>query len=294
MSKLLILKGLPASGKSTFAKALVYGLITQDTEEYLKMGNWKRVNKDDLRSMIDNGKWNSINEKQIKKIETEIVIGFLHEGFNVVIDDTNFSYESFWTNLASRNQLMGVESEIKLFDVSVQECIERDSKRGDKSVGAKVIMGMYNKYLKPKLVEHNELLPNCYIFDIDGTLALMDGRSPYDYTKVSADKPNRDIVALFKNLAMLPNTSMIIVSGREESCQQATKDWLFSHDIMYKDLFMRSAGDHRDDRIVKGEIYDKYIKGKYNVLAVFDDRDRVVGFWRSVGLTCLQVYYGNF
>ena len=50
MSKLLILKGLPASGKSTYAKELV-------------SKGWKRVNKDDLRSMIDGGKWSKKNEE---------------------------------------------------------------------------------------------------------------------------------------------------------------------------------------------------------------------------------------
>lgn len=45
---------------------------------------------------------------------------------------------------------------------------------------------------------------------------------------------------------------------------------------------------------MKKEIYEKYIKGKYNVMGVFDDRDRVVEMWRSIGLTCFQVDYGKF
>ena len=38
----------------------------------------------------------------------------------------------------------------------------------------------------------------------------------------------------------------------------------------------------------------KKVKDKFNILAVFDDRDRVVDMWRSLGLTCLQVAYGKF
>ena len=45
---------------------------------------------------------------------------------------------------------------------------------------------------------------------------------------------------------------------------------------------------------MKEEIYDQYIKDKYNVAAVFDDRDRVVKMWRDKGLLCCQVYYGDF
>ena len=57
---------------------------------------------------------------------------------------------------------------------------------------------------------------------------------------------------------------------------------------------MRSTEDNRKDAVVKREIYDNWIKDKYNVLAVFDDRNQCVDMWRGLGLTCLQVDYGNF
>ena len=60
------------------------------------------------------------------------------------------------------------------------------------------------------------------------------------------------------------------------------------------DLIMRSKGDHRSDTEIKKEIYDKYIKDKYNVMCVFEDRDKVVKMWRDEGLLCNQVYYGDF
>ena len=51
--KVIVLRGLIASGKSTYAKQLVE-----------KLG-WKRVNKDDLRAMVDNSIWSDKNEKEI-------------------------------------------------------------------------------------------------------------------------------------------------------------------------------------------------------------------------------------
>lgn len=285
MSKLIVLKGLPASGKSTYAKELV-------------AQGYKRVNKDELRLLIDDGKWSRENEKAIKNLETLMVNNLLANGFNVVVDDTNFAYEEHW-KYCSEN-FGGGDFEVKFFDVPLMECIERDSKRGEKSVGSKVIHRMYEQYLKPKLVEYNPHLPDCYIFDIDGTLAKMDGRSPYDYTKVWTDKANRDIANMFRLLHLvktasgLTNNKMFALSGREDSCMEQTKLWANHNDIRWDKLFMRKTGDNRDDAIIKKEIYEAEIKGKYNVLMVFDDRNRVVDMWRSLGITCCQVDYGFF
>lgn len=273
------MKGLPASGKSTEAKRLV------------KEEGYKRVNKDDLRLMIDDSKWSKQNEERIKSIEEIIVNYYLSCGYSVIVDDTNFAYIDYWKEVAEKNK---VEFEVKFFDVPLMECIDRDSKRGDKSVGSKVIMRMYEQYLKPKAPEYNPALPNCYIFDIDGTLAKMNGRSPYDYTKVHTDIPNQNIIMIAKKLEQMGN-KIIIVSGRTDDCFSETRKWLIAKTgIVFEDLKMRKSGDSRNDAIIKREIYENEIKDKYNVLAVFDDRDRVVAMWRSLGLTCLQVDYGNF
>ena len=277
MSKLTMLKGLPASGKSTYAKELV------------KKG-WKRVNKDDLRLMIDDGKWSKQNEERVRDIECMMVKYFLDAGFNVVVDSTNFAYERFWFSVA---QMHKADFEVKFFDTPVMECIERDSKRGEKSVGAKVIMGMYDRYLKPSAPEWSNDKQNAYIFDIDGTLAKMNGRSPYDYTKVSTDVPNHNITMIARTLAA-SGLPIIVVSGREASCREETEKWLKENSIPYSALFMREAEDKRNDAIVKREIYDNHLKDTYNILAVFDDRNRVVDMWRSLGLTTLQVDYGFF
>lgn len=276
MAKLLVLKGLPASGKSTYAKELV-------------AKGWKRVNKDDLRAMIDDSKWSKDNEKGVLESERDLAHIYLNRGFNVVVDDTNFSQEFSWREFAANH---GSEFEVKCFDTPVMECIERDAKRGEKSVGAKVIMGMYNQYLKPKSVAYRGDLRNCYIFDIDGTLALMNGRSPYDYTKVHTDVENSDISNLCRVLAK--NSEIVIVSGRTDDCKEQTMQWLAQHSIPYNEIHMRKTGDSRNDAIIKKEIYYTSLKDRFNILAVFDDRNRVVEMWRSLGLTCLQVAYGNF
>jgi hypothetical protein len=153
---------------------------------------------------------------------------------------------------------------------------------------------MYNTFLKPqpKVVEYNPSLPDCYIFDIDGTLAEMHDRKPYEWAKVGQDKLNihtRDILTVLSQMK-----DIIIFSGRDSVCRAETEKWLYDNKISYNLLGMRAQGDLRSDSIVKEELYNEHIKDKYNVLVVFDDRDSVVKLWRELGINCYQVNYGDF
>lgn len=284
--KVLILKGLPASGKSTFAKDLVDK----------KPGVYKRINKDDLRAMLDNGRWNKENEEFIIKVRNELIDLSLHEGVSPIIDDTNFSkkHEVVIREIASRHK---AEVEVKYFDVPLLECIVRDKKR-DKPVGEKVIREMYERYLADK-AEHESLvynpeLPDCVICDIDGTLAKMVNRGPFEWTRVGEDELVEPIAMLLKQIQKQNKIRTIIFSGRSDVCYDDTVKWLNDHEVWYDDVFMRKLEDNRKDNIVKQEMYEAHIKGKYNVLWVIDDRNQVVQMWRSLGLTCLQVADGNF
>jgi predicted kinase len=286
LNKLRILKGLPGSGKTKLAMELVEK-------------GWKRVNKDDLRAMIDGGKWSRENEQRIQEIEEQIVRDYIFDGYDVVVDSTNFAHEKRWEKVAQELGAVrpnGVQYEVEFLDVPLMVCIERDSKRGDKSVGSKVIYGMYEKYLKPKPVPWNPALKDCFIFDIDGTLAESDGRSPYDYSKVSTDKVNPYVAGIFRILKKSggDDDTIIVMSGRNSICRKDTEKWLADNDLKPNFLYMRAEGDDRKDSIVKKELYEQHVKGKYNVLGVFDDRNQVVDLWRSLGLPCHQVNYGFF
>ena len=57
---------------------------------------------------------------------------------------------------------------------------------------------------------------------------------------------------------------------------------------------MRRTKDFRKDAIVKTELFDAHIRGRYEVLFVLDDRNQVVEMWRVMGLPCLQVAAGDF
>lgn len=273
------MKGLPGCGKTTEALRLV------------KEEGYKRVNKDDLRAMIDGSKWSKENEKNIIEARDLLVIHYLDLGYNVVVDDTNFAPEHA-EQLAEIADNCDADFEERFIDTPVYECIERDAKRGDKAVGSKVILGMYFKYLQ-KSVEYIQGKKTAFIFDIDGTLAHMTGRSPYDYTKVDTDAVDYNISMI---LRIIRGTGfpIIIMSGRKSDCKEETIKWLEDNSIPFDYLLMRGVGDDRKDAVVKKELYLKYIEPDYNVIAVFDDRNQVVDMWRSLGLTVCQVGYGGF
>lgn len=139
-------------------------------------------------------------------------------------------------------------------------------------------------------------LPKVVICDIDGTLALLGDRNKYDPTTGldTLNDPIANILQVYDNQSVFP-VELILVTGREEKYKEFTENWLHQNGITnYKKLFMRKKGDFRKDFVVKKEIYEKYIKGKFEVLFVLEDRDQVVQMWRDEGLTCLQVAYGNF
>lgn len=267
--------GLPASGKTTYAKQLV------DEQGY------KRINKDDLRAMIDNGKWSIENEEEILNIQTKFIGIWLDLGHNVVVDDTNFSDKHLkrFKGIAEKHN---IEMEIKFIDTPLWECIERDSKR-EHPVGKKVILNMYNKYLRSSVecveFEDNKELPTCIICDVDGTLAYSPDRSVYDYTKVDKDIPNKKLIQLLRKIEV----PIIIVSGRNDDCRVETGTWLYKNGVNYETLLMRKTGDKRRDTEVKEELYNEFIKNKYNVLAVFDDRPSVVRMWKRLNLMVCDV-----
>lgn len=130
--------------------------------------------------------------------------------------------------------------------------------------------------------------------DIDGTVALMASRSPFDETRVHEDRPNLPVIAVLRAMHA-GGHRIVFLSGRTAGCRQATHDWLCEHvGVPFDGLHMRAEGDMRKDSVVKRELFDAHVREHYDVRVVLDDRDQVVELWRSMGLTCLQVADGNF
>ena len=136
--KIIMTKGLPASGKTTWAK------------QYLKDNpKTKRVNKDELRAMLDDEIWSQENEDFVLKIRNLIIKQAIMEGYDILVDDTNLApkHEKVLRFIAKDR---GADFEVKDFtDVEPITCIERDMER-EHPVGEEVIWRMFGTFMKAK------------------------------------------------------------------------------------------------------------------------------------------------
>lgn len=300
-NKIIALQGVPSSGKSTYAREFVKG-----------KKDWVIVNRDSIRDGRGDY-WIPEQEQYISKIEEFQIEEALRNGLNVIIDATNLNPKTIkkWEDLAQKHN---VALEFKEFKISYKEAIERDSKR-ERSVGKKVIRDFFMKYYPEEIAgfkDEREIYyvederPTAIICDLDGTVALRTDRSPFDYSKIPTDIFDPRMKRLLKTYIDM-GIMILFVTGREDidNCKELTTKWLednFCEQYTQKmsgkspkwELIMRKNGDHRSDDVTKKELYNNSIKDYWNILCVFEDRDRVVKMWREEGLLCNQVYYGDF
>lgn len=298
MTRLIATRGLPASGKTTFARGLQPQAV--------------RVNRDDLRLMLHSARLHtSWAERQVTVAQRAQVEALLRAGVSVCVDDTNLRSRVLreWAELAAR---FGAAFEVHDFtDVPLAECLRRDAERPEPDrVGAEVIERMHERFLAGRTLPlpvpqvspgapatvytPPGQAPEIVLVDIDGTVALTHDRSPYDMRRVGRDLPNGAVISAVRAMHAA-GYGVVFCSGRDDSARAATEVWLRAHvGVPYLALHMRAVGDSRKDAVVKREIFDREIRDRYRVVGVFDDRMQVVRMWRALGLTVFQVAEGDF
>jgi predicted kinase len=300
MRKILILQGIPASGKSTWSKQFL-----KDNPRYL------RVNRDGIRRTLIGDTYDVRVEKIVTQLQESMMETILGQGKNVLLDNTSVkeSYINEILNLARR--IGNVDVATKIFDTPFEECCRRNDLRvGVEKVPQGVMVAMYKNFQNIPKVERTwnfgkerkepilnvNNLPCAIMCDIDGTIALNYTRSPFEWGRVGEDSVNEPIVEILREYRSSERTEykIILMSGRDSVCRGETIAWLERFRIPFDELHMRAEKDMRGDDIVKRELYEANVKGKYHVDFVLDDRNRVVRVWRDLGLTCLQVAEGNF
>lgn len=307
MIKVIMGRGLPASGKTTALCAL--------RDDMLAAGEpVVRVNRDGLRRLYHGRPfYTDETERHVTVGQRAQALALLRAGISVIDDSTNLPSSAVrgWQEIASQT---GAELVIRdeFLEVSVDECVRRDKLReGYDQVGEEFIRKQHARYLrqakggrlpipKPPAALVLEpyvpppVAPSAVLVDLDGTMCLHNGRDPYDETRVREDLPNVPVLTAVAAMAQAGHR-VVFMSGRSEKCRRDSETWLAEHyPFPYEGLCMRAAGDSRQDAIVKRELFDRFVRHHYRVVAVFDDRAQVVDMWRALGLTVFQVAPGDF
>lgn len=300
MSQIILNRGIPGSGKTT------------DSMNYLTAGAagfTVRLSRDDdrLSKFGFEGVGNSAQEQLITDGHLAQAKIALDKGWDVLVDATHLNDRAIqpWRKLAANRRVP-----LTFWDHHVRPdvAILRDAER-ERTVGAEVIMRLAkrgkvdmstgalppaNDFTPPEgpdltPVVWDDLLPTAWLVDTDGTVADHRGvRNPYDTNLYHLDKPHQDVINLVTDLSEIHH--IIGVSGRSEDHRQVTLDWWRSNvRITPDEFYMRPSKDQRPDDVIKAEIYEQKIRGKYNIAGVLDDRGRVLRMWRAKGLTTFAV-----
>ncbi|QES90709.1 phosphatase domain-containing protein [Rhizosphaericola mali] len=299
--QLLILIGAPGSGKSTFAK---YHIRTNL--------NWVRVCRDDMRLMQFS---QSFLSDEMEGLITDMIYAsteqLLTKKVNVITDATHTKADFLNQYIHRFGHLADIS--FKLFETDKKElalrCTQREKETGkfipEKAINHHVnaleeLKKEFDFSTRPRAKFINEIrlqdasLPKAIICDLDGTLALMDDRNPFDASNCEQDRLN-EAVAVSLNAYVKDGFKILLVSGREDKYKPQTENFLKKYQILYDGLWMRPEGNYQKDSIIKKRIFETEIQDKYYVSLVLDDRDQVVEMWRNdLKLPCFQVFYGAF
>lgn len=290
---------------------------------------------DDIRLMLNgpDAAWlGREHEDIVQKIQETVVREHIRNGFDVIVHNTHLN-----SRIPKRlSKLVAGKCNTFVVDfrgVSVETCRARNNMRVENRVPDHVIKEMHEKsrgkspfrewtvlgpleasvrlqtgrpvVRDPERFTAPENAPEAVIVDLDGTLAKIVDRNPYDAENCHTDEYDW----LVAKAAVATGCKIIYCSGRSEKHRTQTEAWLnentqnMFYNIYHIDrlspecdaeLFMRADGDYRPDYIVKKEMFDTLIAPHYDVKLVIDDRDSVVEMWRDMGLTCWQVAPGDF
>ncbi|WP_424215154.1 AAA family ATPase [Streptomyces sp. BI20] len=304
-----VMTGLPASGKTTAARAL----------QAEGGGRVRRVNLDDLRAMLDPRpgepgaaeERSHAHEQTVLAVQDAAVRAAVEDGFDVVVDNTHLTR---YIPGRLKAAVVGLDVTFVVHDftdVPVEECVRRDAAR-EAPVGEAIIRILADKHAKARkggwrltadwlgdrpaggAYTPGPGLPSAVLCDIDGTLALNVDRNPYDFSRCDGDALNTPVREALDAFRQAHGDKVVLLSGRSEDHREITEAWLERHGVAHDELWMRASGDGRSDDIVKAELFDRHIRERFAVRVSLDDRDRVVALWRRMGLPTWQVNYGNF
>ncbi|MDD5150853.1 MAG: AAA family ATPase [Flavobacterium sp.] len=139
--KAILTVGISGSGKTTWAeKQQGFTIISRDDIR-------REIIEKDLNHKLEPNSnlfhyWDFKKECEVNKIQSKLFKQLADEKRNIIVADTNISIKTR-NSLTKTLQNLGYTVELKIFDISLADAIERDSKRPNK-VGASVITQQFN------------------------------------------------------------------------------------------------------------------------------------------------------
>jgi len=313
-----VLVGISGSRKSTYA-----------SKKIKESSNWLRCNRDDIRKQLmgtlDQSYYkrkdlNSI-EKQVTYIQNNQIRHLLQQGYNIIIDNTNLKWSIVDEFIAEFNHLADININIFGTGLSLEVIKKGVQKREDKrSFWQKLIKPNFidvsyidkqkkdldnflkelpkrrYKYYKANYkIDQDYKLPSTIICDLDGTISLFDRdkKNPYDRDFENDVMSPQVLFVLQSWLLRNPQSKITFFSGRDSKFRTQTIQFL-SQGLDEKDynLYMRETKDNRKDVTIKEEMFNKYLKDKYWVQFVIDDRLQVCRLYYKLGIFVMNVNQG--
>lgn len=276
--KAVLTVGISCSGKSTYAAKLVEHGFREINRDWIRFNIVKPG--EDWRTY----KFNSKNEDEVTKIQGQMIMESWESGEDIVISDTNLA-EGRRDALIQKLEDLGYDVDVEVLTVPLVEAYKRDTYRLN-GVGRDVIYRQHlqmNEIVGRPVYKPNPELQDAIIVDVDGTIAEMHDRGPFEWEKVGQDKPRDFILDMVADFSKRGKT-ILIVSGRSDECNHETRTWLNENLGVFgwDELHMRAAGDFRKDDAVKEEIFWTKLADRYNIQAVIDDRPQVVRLWHDL------------
>lgn len=281
------------------------------------------VERDEIRYMLY-GRYTNCDENLVTNVQHALIEEGLRMGENVFVSDMNLrnQYVQALYSIAWKHNV-AVEV-VDMTNVDVGTCLARNAEPTRRVQGKKVpedvIIGNFQRFIKGKpyplpfqftgaklpskryeKYEPDLSLPEAVIFDVDGTVARMVARGPFDEHLVHTDEGIGPVLDM-AYAAYKTGKVLVFMSGRTDECKPATLQWLIDQMpwLMNFDcefhLFMRRTVEDRGrpDDDVKYDLFNEHVAPHFHVVYTVDDRNKVVKMWREIGLVCAQVAEGDF
>lgn len=170
--KFIMLVGIPGSGKSTYAKSLIY--TTNDIH----------LSSDGIRAELYGDEATQGNPSEVFELMHKRTLEALANGNNVIYDATNITRKDRASVMSKIPKY--VETECHIVWAPIETCIERDSKR-DRSVGKEVIDRMLKRFQAPY---YDEGFDSIEIFRPDDFDAGLYNNNIYASINIPHDNPH--------------------------------------------------------------------------------------------------------